>query len=99
MVVGQAGGRCAAARLVTAGAGPVPVRLRAAEEILERDGLSVTAVEAAARRAAELVDPPSDIHASADYRRNLTRVLTGRALRRAIARLDVLSPTAGERAG
>lgn len=99
MVVGQAGGRCAAARLVAAGAGPVPVRLRAAEEILERDGLSVTAVEAAARRAAELVDPPSDIHASADYRRNLTRVLTGRALRRAIARLDILSPTAGERAG
>jgi carbon-monoxide dehydrogenase medium subunit len=83
------------------------VRLRAAEEILEREGLSDAAVEAAARRAAELVDPPSDIHASADYRRNLTRVLTGRALRRAIARLDTLSPGGdrtpspppGERAG
>jgi CO/xanthine dehydrogenase FAD-binding subunit len=100
MVVGQ-GGRCASARLVTAGAGPVPVRLRAAEEILERDGLSDAAVEAAARRAAELVDPPSDIHASADYRRNLTRVLTARALHRAIARLNLntLSPASGERAG
>ncbi|MGH7403171.1 MAG: FAD binding domain-containing protein, partial [Candidatus Rokuibacteriota bacterium] len=40
MVVGQGGGRCVSARLVTAGAGPVPVRLRAAEEILEREGLS-----------------------------------------------------------
>ncbi len=89
IVVGTAGGRCASARLVTAGAGPVPVRLRAAEEILERDGLSDTAVEAAARRAAELVDPPADIHASADYRRNLTRVLTARALRRAITRLNL----------
>jgi carbon-monoxide dehydrogenase medium subunit len=63
------------------------MRLRPAEEILECEGLSDAAVEAAARRAAELVDPPSDIHASAGYRRNLTRVLTGRALRRAIARI------------
>ena len=102
IVVGRGGGRCASARLVTAGAGPVPVRLRAAEEILEREGLSDAAVEAAGHRAAELVDPPSDIHASADYRRNLTRVLTGRALRRAIMRLNTLntlSPEAGERAG
>jgi CO/xanthine dehydrogenase FAD-binding subunit len=75
------------ARLVTAGAGPVPTRLRQAEEILERDGFSDAAIEAAARRAAELVEPDTDIHASAAYRRNLTRVLTGRALRRAVARM------------
>ncbi len=75
------------ARLVTAGAGPVPTRLRQAEEILEREGLSDAAIEAAARRAAELVEPDTDIHASAAYRRNLTRVLTGRALRRAVARM------------
>ncbi|PYO38450.1 MAG: molybdopterin dehydrogenase [Candidatus Rokuibacteriota bacterium] len=86
MLVGDGQG-CAAARLATAGAGPVPMRLRSAEEILERDGLSEAAVEAAARRAAELVEPDSDIHASAAYRRNLTRVLTGRALRRAKARM------------
>ena len=86
MLVGD-GQHCATARLATAGAGPVPMRLRSAEEILERDGLSEAAVEAAARRAAELVEPDSDIHASAAYRRNLTRVLTGRALRRAKARM------------
>ena len=79
------GERCRMARLATAGAGPVPVRLRSAEEILERDGLSDAAIETAAARAAELVEPDSDIHASAAYRRNLTRVLTGRALRRAKA--------------
>ena len=81
------GGRCTAARLATAGAGPVPVRLRAAEEILERDGLGDASLDAAAARAAELVDPDSDIHASAAYRKNLTRVLTGRVLRRAMARM------------
>src|SRR5439155_7736135 len=49
--------------------------------------LTPAVIEAAARRAAELVEPDTDIHASAAYRRNLTRVLTGRALRRAFARL------------
>jgi aerobic carbon-monoxide dehydrogenase medium subunit len=71
------------ARLASAGAGPVPVRLRAAEEILERDGLGDAAIEAAGARAAELVEPDTDVHASADYRRHLTRVLTARALKRA----------------
>ena len=78
------GQRCTLARLATSGAGPVPVRLRAAEEILERDGLSDAAIEAAARRASELVSPDADIHASADYRRHLTGVLTKRALTRAL---------------
>ncbi len=83
-VVVRDGQRCTLARLATSGAGPVPVRLRAAEEILERDGLSDAAIEAAARRASELVSPDADIHASADYRRHLTGVLTKRALTRAL---------------
>jgi CO/xanthine dehydrogenase FAD-binding subunit len=33
------------------------------------------------------VEPDSDIHASAEYRRHLTRVLTERAVRRAVSRL------------
>ena len=86
MVVVVDGGRCRDARLATAGAGPVPVRLRAAEEILVQEGVGERAIAAAAARAAELVSPDSDLHASADYRRNLTRVLTGRALTRALAR-------------
>ena len=77
-------GRCTTARLATAGAGPVPVRLRAAEEILERDGLGADAIESAAGSAAELVQPDSDVHASAEYRRHLTRVLTARAIKRAL---------------
>jgi carbon-monoxide dehydrogenase medium subunit len=79
------GGRWTA-RLATAGTGPVPVRLREAEEIIARAGLGDAAVAAAAARAAELVQPDGDLHASADYRRNLTRVLTERALRKAIGR-------------
>lgn len=85
-LVVRAGPRSATARLAAAGAGAVPVRLRAAEEILEREGLGDAAIDAAAARAAELVSPDSDIHASAAYRRHLTGVLTQRALRRAAAR-------------
>lgn len=79
------GARCAKARLATAGAGPVPLRLRGAEEILEGQGLDDAAIQTAARRASELVEPDSDIHGSAEYRRHLTGVLTARALRRAVA--------------
>jgi carbon-monoxide dehydrogenase medium subunit len=77
------GDRCVRARLATAGAGAVPLRLRAAEAALERDGLGDEAIRAAARQAAGLVAPDSDLHASADYRRHLTEVLTARALLRA----------------
>jgi CO/xanthine dehydrogenase FAD-binding subunit len=80
------GEECRQARLAAAGAGPTPVRLRAAEEILERRGLGDEAIAAAAARASELVQPDSDLHASADYRRHLTRVLATRALTRARAR-------------
>jgi carbon-monoxide dehydrogenase medium subunit len=80
------GERCRRARLATAGVGPAPLRLRAAEQILEHEGLTERSLEAAAVRASELVDPQSDLHASAEFRRHLTHVLTRRALRRARAR-------------
>ena len=83
--VWRSGGRVTA-RLATAGAGGTPQRLRAAEEIVERDGLGAAAIEAAGRRASELVEPDADIHASADYRRHLAGVLTERALKRAAER-------------
>jgi aerobic carbon-monoxide dehydrogenase medium subunit len=79
-------GRRVTVRLAAGGAGPKPIRLREAEAMLERDGLGDAAIEAASRRAAELVAPDSDIHGSADYRRHLTGVLTARALKRAVAR-------------
>ncbi len=76
-------GRCTRARVAASGVGGAPVRLRPVEEILERDGVGERAIGEASARAAELVDPTSDLHASADYRRHLTRVLTRRALTRA----------------
>jgi CO/xanthine dehydrogenase FAD-binding subunit len=85
-LVGE-GGRCKKARLATCGAGPTPIRLRAAEEILERGRLDEETFQAAGAKAQELVSPDADIHASADYRRHLTKVMTVRALRRAAAKI------------
>jgi CO/xanthine dehydrogenase FAD-binding subunit len=81
------GGRVKKARLATCGAGPVPIRLRAAEEILEKGRLDEETFQAAGAKAQELVSPDADIHASADYRRHLTKVLTVRALRRAASKI------------
>ena len=52
------------------------------------DGATVPggAVDSAAARIAESLEPPADVHASGDYRRRLARVLTARALREACAR-------------
>jgi aerobic carbon-monoxide dehydrogenase medium subunit len=47
------GDRCATAHLATAGIGPIPVRLREAEAILEERGLGKAAVAAAAEKAAD----------------------------------------------
>jgi aerobic carbon-monoxide dehydrogenase medium subunit len=80
------GDRFRSARLAACGAGPTAIRLRAAEEILEHGGVDDRYIDDAAARAAELVDPGADLHASAEYRRHLTRVLTRRALKRAVER-------------
>ena len=59
--------------------GPTPVRARAVEQALA--GVSSAAeVSDAAASAAEGASPSSDLHASAEYRSHLARVLTRRAV-------------------
>jgi aerobic carbon-monoxide dehydrogenase medium subunit len=79
------GERCTKARLATAGVGPISIRLRAAEAVLEQKGLGGTAIAEAADKAAAQVDPVSDLNGSAEYRRHLTGVLMSRAVVKAIA--------------
>ena len=77
-------GRCVTACLAVGGC-MTPTRLWGVEEIVQRDGLDESVIKEAAERAAEMVDPIDDVHASSAYRRRLTRVLVGRALTRATA--------------
>jgi len=64
--------------------GLTPVRARAVEKALA--GSSADSVAEAAQKADEGSSPPSDTNASADYRRELSRVLTRRALEEALSR-------------
>lgn len=59
---------------------PTVMRARSAESILETDGLSDDAVEAAAAAAMQEVSPIDDHRASAAYRRAMCGVLTRRLL-------------------
>lgn len=79
-------GRCSGVGLGLAGLGPMPACAPEAELLLEGEAPEAEALEAAAGRLAEEVDPPEDMHASAAYRRRLVRVLAARALKRAAAR-------------
>jgi carbon-monoxide dehydrogenase medium subunit len=59
-----------------------PVRATEVEQRIG-DDLSVDNVRAAAQGLGASLDPPSDVHASADYRRHLAEVLAVRAVLRA----------------
>ncbi|BAA81231.1 aldehyde dehydrogenase, middle subunit [Aeropyrum pernix K1] len=60
-----------------------PVRARGVEEELEGKRLSEDLIARAAERASEGINPPTDIRASAEYRKRMARALTKRALTRA----------------
>jgi carbon-monoxide dehydrogenase medium subunit len=80
-------GRCATVRLVLFGVGATPVRAPRAEQLLVGEKPEGTLLERAGRTASEEIDEPlSDVHASAEYRRDLARVLGRRALAEAAAR-------------
>ena len=79
-------GICQAARLVYSGVGARPTRVAAAEQMLLGGPANEATFRAAGEVAAGQVDPSSDFHATGDYRRDLVRVLTRRALMRALDR-------------
>ena len=80
-------GRCQEAKLSLLSVGDGPVLANEAGKVLAGQSPSEELLRAAGDAAATRdVDPPSDIHASAAYRRQLVAVLTRRALARAFER-------------
>jgi aerobic carbon-monoxide dehydrogenase medium subunit len=80
-------GLCADARIALLSVGDRPTLAEHAMKMLTGQQPSAESIRAAADAAATKdIDPPSDIHASARYRRQLANVLTRRALQRAFMR-------------
>jgi carbon-monoxide dehydrogenase medium subunit len=78
-------GTIARAALCVSGLGPAPVRVAKAERLLVGARAGHESFRAAAV-AAEALDAMSDAYVTAAYRKHLARVLTYRALERAVAR-------------
>lgn len=78
-------GRCSDCRIVLGAVAPTPLRATKAEDTLrgERPGAGV--IERAAELAAAEAMPISDIRASAEYRRELVKVLVRRTLFQSVA--------------
>lgn len=74
-----------AAVAITALAPTIRLVPAAADALVGSDG-GGEAAQAAARAAAEATDPITDVRASADYRRAMAEVLTGRVIAAAVAR-------------
>jgi len=86
-------GSCSVAAIVLFSVGDGPVRAATAAQALVGGRADPARLAEVANIAAEQdIDPPSDIHASAAYRRQLTRVLVRRALTTAFTRATSTSP-------
>lgn len=82
----DASGKCTHARVALFGVAPTPVRAREAEDILIGQSYSTELLKEAAEKVNEVVDPESDVHVTAEYRREVSSVLTLRALEDAFRR-------------
>jgi CO/xanthine dehydrogenase FAD-binding subunit len=74
---------CKDAKIVMSAVAPIPLVTKKAAEMLKGKKLTDTLIEEAAQMASTETDPTSDVHASAEYRKELVKVLVKRATKRA----------------
>ncbi|MFC1872605.1 FAD binding domain-containing protein [Chloroflexota bacterium] len=72
---------CTKAKVVLGAVGPIPMRARNAEKILEGQQINEDLIEKAALSASSEAKPIDDVRSSAEYRREMVRVLTADALK------------------
>jgi carbon-monoxide dehydrogenase medium subunit len=81
-----AGGACEQVGIGLTNVGLTPIEATAAEAALRGARPDAAAVERASVLAAEASEPAADLRGPVEYKRDLVRVLTARALRRALER-------------
>ena len=82
----MSGDTVSSVRIALTNVNAVPMRATNAEDALRGQHVSDGAIEAAGAAAAAQCDPSPDLRGSVEYKRDVTRVLTKRAIRRAVAR-------------
>jgi carbon-monoxide dehydrogenase medium subunit len=81
-----ADGTVTSAGIALTNAGPTPIRAADAEAFLTGQTLTEERIDEAARRAAGATQPSADRRGSVEYKREMARVLTSRAIQKAIER-------------
>jgi carbon-monoxide dehydrogenase medium subunit len=84
------GSAVGAARIALTNVNSAPMRALQAEQALVGQALSDDVLEAVGRAAAAECDPSADLRGSVEYKRDLIRVLTKRAIRKAAERAAVM---------
>lgn len=79
-------GTCSRAGIGLTNAALTPIRASKAEQFLQGKKLDESNIREAGKLAAEVSEPRADFRGSEDYKRDLIRVLTARALHRAVSR-------------
>ena len=79
-----AGGEVASVGIALTNAGPTPLRATDAEQFLTGKQPSPDVIAEAARRASAIATPSADRRGAVEYKRQMARVLTGRAIKAAI---------------
>ena len=82
------GGVCQRAGIGLTNAGPTPVKAASTESFLVGKRLDDETIREAARLTAQEANPSADLRGSEEYKRDMVRVLTGRAIRLALARVN-----------
>jgi carbon-monoxide dehydrogenase medium subunit len=83
-----ADGTCQQVGIGLTNVGLTPIKATRAEAALKGQRPDDAAIARAAKLAAEASQPAEDLRGSVEYKRDLVRVLTGRALRRALERAE-----------
>ncbi|MCH7737914.1 MAG: xanthine dehydrogenase family protein subunit M [Chloroflexi bacterium] len=81
-------GVCRSACITMFGVGGTPLRIRRAEEALLGDRINDSVLEDVSKIVSEELDPDSDIHASAAYRKEVGGVIARRTLEAAVSRVN-----------
>jgi carbon-monoxide dehydrogenase medium subunit len=84
--LGAGDGVCRDIRIALGASAPTPIRPKKAEAILKGKKISDALLAQAGETASQEAEPIADIYASAEYRRELIKVLVPRMTREAIAR-------------
>ena len=82
----DATGICTRAGIGLTNVGPTPLKVHPAESLLQGKRLDQDSITQAAQLAAEAARPEADLRGSIEYKRDMVRVLTTRALTRALER-------------